>query len=90
MLEARGSVEAPKLLSREDGRATVLSIRDARRTFSILSEVSSKRMAAITDKRLKACNRVIDEDPDITVEVTAIFKSHLLKTHALPKNGPPW
>ena len=53
-LDASGSVEAPKLLLWEDESDTVPSMREEKRVLSILSGLSSKRIAAITERRLKA------------------------------------
>lgn len=57
-LDASGSVEVPMLLLWEDVSDTVPSMKEEKRVLSILSGLSSKRIAAITDRRLKAYRRV--------------------------------
>lgn len=54
VLATRGSVKALVLLSCEDRTVAVPSIREEKITFSILSGFSSKRIAALTDKILRA------------------------------------
>lgn len=53
-LDASGSVKAPNLLLWEDVSDTVPSMSEEKRVLSILSGLSSKRIAAITERRLKA------------------------------------
>jgi len=77
-LDASGSVDVPTLLLWEDAAETVPSIREEKRVLSILSGLSSKRIAVITDKRLKACRIATDRVSFMTSPISPlILRSYL-------------